>query len=651
MPFVPDQPSAGRFVPDGAAAPAQPSLEAQGQAMAAEDTPEWERRMIGATRGVVGTPADALQQLVGHLTGRGKDVDAEVQERARAMQALERASAKDTASRPNVGTGGIMGGVGSVYNLLNKANAGRLDTASGAVEGAALPVAKVPGLATKVGPAAARVLTGGLTGGAAAAANPVTSGGDFGKEKAKQVGEGAATGGALSGIFEGLSKIPGLARAWGAAKATPERPAPSGAADEVAAETQRQRDVMGGQDAVLAGQKSSPYELAKLELDTTTKPLREAAFKSSAKVGTAGALKALDAVEGSAVNAGELAALKEARATIQRGVKNTGGSPELVQTSAGPMVLKGNKLVPYKASADLSVEQADEVRQSLKAQIDATGEKALGPDTKRRLMGVVKALEGDARTASPEYAKLMDAERTLRSKMDKFDPSKNVLGKITSELRAGRPLTGKDAQDALASVFGGKTRERDLQDLMDFTKNDPSAQKALRKSLGEYLTGADPETKVVSTKNLASRWEGVRGAAVKTGLMQADHAKNVDSLVDDLIKLKGKKGMGKDVATIGGFFAGMPIGHPFMVSHFARDMAGKTDPVQMQKQATDIIMALAVGDQATAAMLAKPPTSANMSEFAQRVSQMLSVSGGRAVGAQTPARKRPEQGALPVVPQ
>jgi len=64
-------------------------------------------------------------------------------------------------------------------------------------------MSRVPVAASVLG----RVATGALGGGVGGVLSPVSDGGDFWNEKAKQVGIGAVTGGALSGVTSGISRV------------------------------------------------------------------------------------------------------------------------------------------------------------------------------------------------------------------------------------------------------------------------------------------------------------------------------------------------------------------------------------------------------------------------------------------------------------
>lgn len=584
--------------------------------MAAEGTPEWERRAAGVGR-AMSAPFEAVGQIYEHLRGRGAAADTEAQDKKRAMDALETASAKETEAKPSAGPLG---------DIINKANAGRLGTTTDLTAGMLLPAAKIPG----VGGALGRVLSGAATGAGYSQLSPVTGGGDFATEKAKQAGVGAATGGVLTGLTESLSRIPGMF------KKTPatERQT-SDAAATVTGELQRIKDKIAGKETpTFAGQPASEFETLSAKLDQETAPLRDKAFKSGAKVDVQPALTAIEKMRGQTTNPSVLKALDDADSIIRDAIKKSG-------PATLPERMSANDYKDFIASGGgqkANIALLDESRQAINELVSGAGGREHGPFAQKQLLAIQDALRTEAEKASPEYGKYLTKYAQNAAALDKFKASP-VLGKLTSE--AGR-FAGSDAQDALGAVFSGRTRERDFKELGDLTKHDPKALAALKQSIGDFVTKPEATTGVVSTENLLKRWDKVRGPAQKAGLIEPKHIKLVDSLMDDLIKLKGKKGMQRDVATVGGFFAGMGVGHPFMLSHFARDMAGgKTDTSMLQKNATEIIMSLAVGDAEKAALLAKPPTPANVSEFLKSMEGGLAAGGGLAASPEgTPPTRR-----------
>lgn len=903
-------------LPGAPSARPQGDLEAQAQRMTAEETPEWERRAAAVGR-EMSKPFEAAGQIISHLTGNGAEADRKAQERARAMEALYKASAKDTAQRP---TPDVPALGRPLADILTGANAGRLGTATAMTEGAMLPVARVPGMTGAMG----RIASGGLTGaGYAAGTEPVTSGGDFATEKAKQAGQGFLGGSAVSGLAEGLGKIPGLFRARQANQQLPPRPEPSGAASGVSdylnAANRRIREKVAfkqaraaqaartgvegaesraselesgarssGQSAVEAAQSRAAALEAEAktkgqsEVDSASKALEDArAAGGELPTMTGGEFGTLtrDVMEG---RRAELESIRDSEAlpllhdALNDGVEvNIKGIPKQIDLmlrdeknpdverallkaksalyakkgetpeSAESIMQKMQGLRPgtpaYRELAtklqtvgteadqaarrklDTSIRGLDSARLAIKAMLSGKGSEPADKFAQKQLGQVLDMLEDAMGKASPSYKAYLDKYHELSVPLDAYSAAsgagrraaasvqkdkfggdfaqspesmgvrffkagdegaaaarefktgtgdaeearkamqayiagrlrntpvekwstfintheaalrefgmydalanrtKTAAGAITAlkeaeaafkrnlaeaqkagqagvkEAEAGakkavseaqetgksaikeatakgrevtgaagatasrveknladrplgklgdKPLQGSDARDAINSIFEGKTRTSDLTDLVRMSRHDDAAMSNLRGSFGEWLTKADAETRVVSTKALAQRWQESREAAVSSGLMQPEHAKAVDSLVDDLLRTKSKKGLEKDVATVGGFFAGSLIGHPFMASHFVRDFAGgKGNLVQEQRKATDIIMSLAVGDAEAARKLAQPASPEAISDFRAWLQQNAGMAAGKEMAEQKPKRRDPF--AMPVVP-
>lgn len=610
-------------------------------AMAAADMPEWERR-AAAVGGAMSAPFEAAGQLYEHLAGRGAAADTEAQERARAMQELYKASAKESAGMPDVLPG--VNPAAAIVNRLARTPAGSLATGTDVAGGFLLPALK----AAKGAGAVKRILTGAGTGGLYGLTQPVVTGGDYTTEKLKQAGWGAAAGGMLTGAIEGLTRIPGAVSRL-TAKAPPvERPTGE-AAERVTGELQRTRDLMEGKRVAppTPGAPLSKYETAVQDLEKTTKPLRESAFASGATVDMQHPLAVIDKLESQNVDKKVLAALAEARATIERSVKLAGGGAEAVATKGGHAmpgyIVKDGKLVK---SADIAPENvapihlADEVRQSLERQIQQRGDAALDDFTKKQLRIVQQAVTAKARQASPDYGKYLDEYSRGAKELERFTPGATVLGRVTSGEPGARTLSGQDAQDALGQIFSGKTRERDFKDLVEMTGHSPTAQHGLRQSLAEWISKPEPVTLRPDKKAMLTRWEQVRGPAQKSGLLTAEHVKSIDAVMDDLRHSMTRAGVRKHAATVGGFFAGMPIGHPFMGSHFARDFAMDTGTKGAQTSAENMVSTMAISDAERAAMLAKPNTPKNVSDFIKTLEQGGAVSAGIEAGKGTPPTKR-----------
>lgn len=533
------------------------------ESMALEGMPEWERRAAGVGRSM-SEPFEGVGQIIDHLRGRGAEADKNAQEKARAMEALYKAS---PASRS-------------------------VKTATDITTGMLTPAMKIAGVPGWLG----RVLSGAATGGAYGGLEPVTSGEDFTSEKAKQLLKGGASGGILSGLFEGLSKIPGLVK-----KSPPLRqPSDSKSADVVTAELSRQNDLKSSD--ILKGSGGSEYEKAVRDFEGRMTPMREAAFQTGARVDTTQTLDAIQKLRDRNPDAQVRSALKEVEDTIRRATK---GSQARNLPAAGARMTPQELRALQGQGATMDVAMADEVRQSINRVIEGKGDKTLAAHTKDLLSQIRDHLVGKT---PQEYRDYLAAYAKGAEGLEKYRPERGVTGKLSE---------GMNPETFLADTFGGKTSIRDYKDLVERTAHDPVASKELKKSFGEWLTKPDPTTRIVSPENLMKRWDSARRAAQESGLMQPDHVKMIDSLMDDLVKLKSKRAMSKDVATVGGFFLGMPIGHPFMASHFARDIAGDASKRRIQENATDIVMSLALGDAKAAKLLAAPPTDANMSALEQ----------------------------------
>lgn len=638
MPFVPDEKPSGRFVPDSSVAD---QAVATPGGMAAADMPEWERR-AAAVGGAMSAPFEAAGQLYEHLAGRGAAADTEAQDRARAMQELYKASAKESAAMPDVLPG--VNPAAAVVNRLARVPAGSLATTTDVAGGFLLPGLK----AAKGAGAMGRIAAGGGTGALYSMTQPVTTGGDFTTEKIKQGLKGAAAGGMMTGAIEGLTRVPGAVSRL-TAKAPPvERPT-GDAAERVTGELQRTRDLMEGKkvSAPTPDAPLSKYETAVQDLEKTTKPLRESAFASGATVDMQHPLAVIDKLEKQNVDKKVLAALAEARATIERSIKLAGGGAEAVSTKGGHAmpgyVVKDGKLVK---SADVAPENvapihlADEVRQSLERQIQQRGDAALDDFTKKQLRIVQQAVTAKARQASPDYGKYLDEYARGAKELERFTPGATVLGRITSGEIGARNLSGQDAQDALGTIFSGKTRERDFKDLVEMTGHSPGAQHGLRQSLAEWISKPEPVTLRPDKKAMLTRWEQVRGPAQKSGLITAEHVKSIDAVMDDLRHSMTKASVRKHAATVGGFFAGMPIGHPFMGSHFAQSFASDVGTKGAQASVENMVSSMAISDAQKAAMLAKPNTPENVSAFVNSLEEGLSVGAGLQAGQGTPPAKR-----------
>lgn len=595
-PTTPD-PTDGMSESDMRAAAAGRSLAApvEGLEQGREHATGWLSDKIADMLGGMGkgTPAQvskAHADVAGHL----KDVDEDAQLRERAMDRLYKKSsgARATGIATDLASGLIMPGARA------EAGAGKL----------------------------ARMAAGAKTGAAYGAAQPATGGGDYGTEKLKQTGLGATLGAGITGVADYASRIPGaVKRAFSKESGAAPREVGSGA-EKLTDELQRARDVKEG--AAPPGPttgKPSEVENTAARAQAATNKFREALNKSTERVDVAPAMTKIDSLlKGSAIDPKVRASLEAAKKTIAQAIKNEAGG-EIIQTARGPMTVVNNKMIPAKAG--LSVPMLDEVRQSINAQINARGDQALDARTKSLLSGVVDSFMGKA----PESYKTALADLAKANKgMEKYDPAQTVLGKTTSGDDAAQRLTGSDAQKAINKVLGGDRSERDIKDLVEFTKHNPENAKYLRQAVKDWLVTRSPTGEFEARKFL-DRWNGVRGALDKTGMYEPAHMAAIDTVIKDLSRSEATQGARQAAGSTAGYIAGAMVLHPHMGAHAGRKLVGGISKKTTDKLET--ILEHTMEDPEFAAAMAGPPNSGN-------IAKIMSIFGGREAGEQSPPPAR-----------
>lgn len=381
---------------------------------------------------------------------------------------------------------------------------------------------------------------------------------------------------------------------------------PGKAAEAVTGELQRQRDVMSGKKGVPEGK--SKFEVASKDFDERMKPLRDTAFNDKAQMGTSQALAHIQRLEEKNPDAKVRAALKEVKETIKRA---SAGTKNSALPAAGAKITPADLKRIQGAGDKLSVEMADEVRQSINRMISQKGDAALDAHTKDVLMQVREALMHDA----PEsYKKYLTEYGKGASELDRFNPDATGLSKMTSTEPGFNPRA--DAQSRLEGIFKGTTKERDLKTLVDSTAHDPKQQQALRQSYTEWLTKSDPQKGELRGGDLMKRWESTRDAVRKSGLMTKEHADNMDKVVGDLRNASEGGRVARAMSgTLGAVLAPVVGRSPYTGARVAREYVGSAVASRMsakQMKAVESLVMEIASDPAAAKILAAPPTPQNM---------------------------------------
>jgi len=468
-------------------------------------------------------------------------------------------------------------------------------------------------------------------------------------------GKGAATGAGLASVIEGAFRLPaGVRAAHGQLTKPPSAapaPKPTGeGAERVSGELQRIRAAVGKSqlDTPPAGAVLSEPEQLLAERTAATSRLPEI-FAAAKPVDLKNALAAVDQAEQKALHKSMTGPIKEARGVIERAVAKSqpAEAPARMTAAEYRQMLEGNKAAP-----SLSLEMADEVRQSINAIVSDVRakieDKALAARTAALLTNIQNAVTGSARKASSEYGKWLDEYGKLSQQLGKFKGQESVLSRTTAAESGAASREGGDAQRKLETIFTGEARERDFKNLMDTVRHDPAQVQSVRQALGEWVTKPDPMTKIPSPKSLVKNWNEVRQSVQKSGLMDARHIKNVDTLIEDIRRAERSGATGRMQATVGGFFAGLSVGHPFVGSHFAREIGQKVTKKGMEKRIAELMTSGAIADADMAYNLSMRATPQAVSSFAKRLG--FSEREMAALYPQQESRRRPAARAGEIAP-
>lgn len=389
------------------------------------------------------------------------------------------------------------------------------------------------------------------------------------------------------------------------------RPAAGTGATKVAGELQRQRDVMEGKHVAAA---PSEYETAVKGFDDKIEPMKKEALGLKARVDHTPTLQMIKELEAANPDKNVRAALKEVRDTMRR---------------AKPT----NSRDIWEGGGGLTVPMLDEVRQSINRLIEMKGDKALDSHTASVLAQVREDLVG----RSPGiYQKYLKAYGEGRGELDRFNPEQTAVGKLTGTEPGYQPLAGAEAQKAIETAMTGKRSTRDLSDLVAATAHDPAAAQGLRESFAEWVTAPDPVLGKPKAGDLLTKWEKSRADAVSSGLMTAEHAKEVDGVAQSIREAAKGGALRKTAAYLVGYIAPGP--HPFMFAHRLEQSVDSLTKKNTTAKMESAIMRLAMTPEGAQALNA-PPTPANI----ERVRGMLPTDIAAAVTvptAQAESRKR-----------
>lgn len=437
-------------------------------------------------------------------------------------------------------------------------------------------------------------------------------------EVSKLAGMGPPEQMALAGAAKPSISLPTRKSVEGEIPVPPTPQPPGAGAGRVSGELQRIRGVLGKSqlepppEAVL----SAPEQLLSQRTEITNR--LPDIFAEAKPVELKGALAAIEQAELKALSKDMIGPIKEARETIERAISKSrpAGVPERMTAAEYRQMVDGQK-----AATSLSLEMADEVRQSLGAIISKAHakieDKPLAARTTALLTNIQNALTGSARKSSSEYGKWLDEYGQLSGQLDKFKQPESVLARTTVSGEA--PLSGGDAQRKLESIFTSATRDRDFKNFVDTVTHSPEQVKNLRQAIGEYVAAPNAMTEVPTSESLVGKWKAVRQSVKDSGLMTEEHYNNVDSLIEDIRRASRAGKMGRIRFTLGGFFAGFAFGHPFMGSHFAREIGQKITNSGMEKRIAELMTSGAIADADMARYLNSPVTPANI----ERIRVML----------------------------
>lgn len=549
---------------------------------AAEEEPNPHLVQIGSK---LAAPFEKAGQLIDSARGKDKEAIAGAQQRGQAMEAL-----------------------GEAHPLSRITGAGT-DVATGAL----LP-------ALKGTTALGKVLAGVGTGAAQGAAQPVTEGSSVQGETAKQAGKGGILGGGLQTLFNMAPKslttpIMKLIEGFGKEKPMPVVPtrAPVGAgAEKATEELQRQRGVAEGTQPPVFGK--SELDTTKTEFEGRTKALRDKAFQDTTRIDTKNAGDAIAALVERNPDAKVRAALKEVKDTIERATQS---SAKAALPPAGTRMTPQQLKEMQGAGGKLSVEMADEVRQSINRMIEGKGDKALDAHTKDVLAQVRETLLKDAPASYKDY---LGTYAKGAKELDRFDPSQTVVGKVTGKENT-QAFTGRDAQNALEKAFKSDRPDLHIKQLVESTKHDQAAIDGVRKGFGEWLYPKDG--KPLTAPQMAERWNSVKSSVEKSGMFSKEHFEFIDKMVKGIEAQETGKKIAGSVGAVGGLALGLlkvPFGgHMLATSHWGREAMEKMVSREQNRMSDALKLVM---DEPTSLILQKPATPANISALEKAMAKL-----------------------------
>lgn len=444
------------------------------------------------------------------------------------------------------------------------------------------------------------------------AASGVTSGSD---EPLKDAAKGAGFGAGVGGAAEGIGKMAG--RIMAPRLAAPTRSGGAGA-EKAVNELQTQRGQLEGETPMRrTDARASAMEKAVATREQTTKPLRDAAFQSGARVDSAPVTALIDKLETANPDKKVRAALKEVRDVLENA---TTGSQSKALPPAGARVSPQQLKAMQGQVGQMDVAMADEVRQSIGRLIDQKGDKALDKHT-QQLLGQLrdKLVEGTPQS----YKQYLQEYSKLSKPIDEFKAGGSARTAVTGEADAFHLLTPKDKQNMIEDAFTSKTPGRSMKELVRDTAHNPEAAKGVRDSYADWLTVPKKGGGVPSRQQLLGKWQETRDAVRDSGLMTPDHIAIMDKVMDDVAKADSKGGVAKAWASTGGFIFGMGAGHPILAAHLARDViGGKGEAVE---KALDKAVMQILADPATAQLLAQPPTQQNINAAMKAIQPLMNT--------------------------
>lgn len=457
--------------------PADPMMA--GPAGVAAEMPEWERRAAGVGQSMLAIP-EALKELLG-----GKGAREDVASNKAAMQALEKASAKETAGYPEIPLWARASPIYGTLHTLMHADAEKLKTAADITQ-AAMMRNPVP----QLGPLAGGAVAGGIQ----SLLTPTGTGGDaaqFAAEKAKQTGTGAAIGGALSKGFDLGVKGFSAGRDWLRNLMTPGKPLPEAPSGEKVMEQLRARregveEGIGrraerGQErlesarAATAGERTAtPGEFGatvrgtmearktgiEAKLEEATEPLRREALESGERVNITGIPKQIDEMLRFERNPDTRKLLRRVKEEI---LQREGGGPSQEELAAQiKRVTPGSpeyhelvrKLREPKAEGPSLIDDmrsADSARLALKEWI--SDEK--NAFAKTQLIQVQSMLEqamGGKEGARTAYGRYLDTYRQMARELDPYSAQTGAGARTAGALQ--RDAFGKEFMSAPEAMGG-----------------------------------------------------------------------------------------------------------------------------------------------------------------------------------------------------